>query len=255
MRAILSLIAGLMLTQAAPPTHLSAVIDADGPVIPATAVAAANLEVPVWTAQFDPGTGSTATASGESELVTDPSLSGSAREFSMSFTKSGGELFHVSFGKDTAATSFVYAADLYLPGSADLANVELDMNQVLANGETVIYGFQCDGYSSTWDYTENAGTPAAPKDTWLHSKQPCNPRSWALNAWHHFAVEYSRSSDVVTYETVWLDGIPQAIDATVPSGFSLGWATGTLLINFQLDGLGASGSNVAYLDDVTVTRW
>jgi hypothetical protein len=252
---LLSLIGVLMLAQLAPPTHLRGVIYADGPQIPKTAIVAAGLQVPSWTAQFDPGTGASASASGSDAAVSTPSLSGSARQFSMSFAKSGGELFHVSFAKDTAATHFVYSAAIWLPASTDLANVELDMNQVLANGDTVIYGFQCDGYSSTWDYTENAGTPAAPKDTWLHSSQPCNPRKWALNAWHNFAVEYSCSAEAVTYQTVWFDGAQYPINATVPSGFTLGWATGTLLINFQLDGLGASGSNVVYLDDVTVSRW
>ena len=32
------------------------------------------------------------------------------------------------------------------------------MNQTMENGQTVIFGFQCDGYTSTWDYTRNAGT-------------------------------------------------------------------------------------------------
>lgn len=255
MRALLSLVAGLLMTQIAPPTHLQGAVYANGPQIPASAAVASRLQAASWTAQFDPGTGTNASASGTSAPVTTPSLSGTARQFSMSYTKSGGELFHTSFAKDTSATHFVYSAAVWLPASADLANVELDTNQVLANGDTVIYGFQCDGYSSTWDYTENAGTAGAPKGKWLHSAEACNPRKWALNAWHNFAVAYSRSNEDITYETVWFDGVAQPINATVPSGFTLGWATGTLLINFQLDGLGASGSNVAVLDDVTVARW
>jgi hypothetical protein len=255
-RALVSLIGALLLTQIAPPTHLQGAIYADGPQIPATAVTAAALEAPAWTAQFDPGTGASASASGSDAMVASPSLSGSARQFSMSFAKSGGELFHMTFGKDTAATHFVYSAAVYLPASAELANLELDMNQVLADGDTVIYGFQCDGYSSTWDYSANTGTDVKPAGTWKHSSQSCNPRKWTLNAWHQVTIAYTRdAAGDVTYEAVWLDGQKQPINATAYGARSLGWTLGTLLINFQLDGLGASGSNVAYLDDVTVSRW
>ncbi len=90
------------------------------------------------------------------------------------------------FGADTTVTNFLYDAWLNLAGpSTNIANLEFDMNQVIANGETVIFGVQCDGYSSTWDYTTNAGTPESFSDQWLHSTAPCNPRTWTLNAWHH----------------------------------------------------------------------
>ena len=39
----------------------------------------------------------------------------------------------------------------------------------MPNGDTVIFGFQCDGWDGTWDYTENAGTPTAPIDHWVNS--------------------------------------------------------------------------------------
>src|SRR6185312_13239566 len=112
------------------------------------------------------------------------------------------------FGKDTAAQNFFYDASIYIEGSnANIANLEFDMNQVTPNGETVIYGFQCDGYSSTWDYTENSGTPSSPVDHWLHTTAKCNPRNWAVNTWHHIQVSYSRdNSGNVTYKSVWLDG-------------------------------------------------
>lgn len=90
------------------------------------------------------------------------------------------------FGADTTVTNFLYDAWLNLAGpSTNIANLEFDMNQVMANGETVIFGVQCDGYSSTWDYTTNAGKPESFSDQWLHSTAPCNPRTWTLNAWHH----------------------------------------------------------------------
>ena len=206
-----------------------------------------------WVAQYDPGNGGS--ASGWLAQVNSPSLSGNALSFNTSFSNSGGELYHVTFGDDTSAYNFFYDGWVYLnSSSSNIANIEMDMNQVMANGQTVIYGFQCDGYAGTWDYTTNAGTPTSPIDHWLHSNQPCNPRSWATNTWHHVQITYSRDdSGNVTYRTVWLDGVEYPINATVPSAFALGWGP-VLLTNFQVDGLG-SGSNTVYLDNLTISRW
>jgi hypothetical protein len=132
----------------------------------------------------------------------------------------------------------------------------MDMNQVMSNGQTVIFGFQCDGWSGTWDYTANQGTPENYADAWLHSKAACNPRQWSTNTWHHVQVSYSRDdSGNVTYGSVWLDGAESILNVTVPSAFALGWAP-TLLTNFQLDGSSAtSGTSTAYLSDLTIYRW
>jgi hypothetical protein len=119
----------------------------------------------------------------------------------------------------------------------------------------VIYGFQCDGYSGTWDYTKNGGTPKKSVDVWLHSKAACDPRTWSTNTWHHVQVEYLRDdSGNVTYKSVWLDSKEQDLNVTVPSAFDLGWAS-DLLTNFQVDGNGSSGKSTVYLDDLTISRW
>ena len=128
----------------------------------------------------------------------------------------------------------------------------MDMNQVTANGQTVIYGVQCDGYAGTWDYTENTGTPTAYVDHWVNSSVACNPRNWSVNTWHHVQIAYSRdNSGNVTYQYVTLDGVQSSINATVPSSFALGWSS-VLLTNFQIDGLG-SGTNTVYLDQLTIS--
>lgn len=188
-------------------------------------------------------------------VVSTPTHSGSSRKFVTNFTGSGGELYYVTYGDDTSATNFFYDGWVYISGTAaTLGNIEMDMNQVMENGQTVIYGFQCDGWKGTWDYTENAGSPSKPNDTWVHSGAACNPRNWAANTWHHVQVYYSRnSSGAVTYHSVWLDGNEQSINATVNSAFALGWGP-TLLTNFQVDGNG-SGTATVYLDDLTISRW
>jgi len=221
--------------------------------VPAGASVVSSIDVLGWNATHD--TGTEGTSSGSTTLVTSPSHSGKSRKFYTSFTNNGGERFYTSFGDDVTATNFVYDTWVYIGGSAaHLANIEMDMNQVIPNGDTVIYGFQCDGWHGTWDYTENAGTPTKPVDKWVYSSQPCNPRNWSVNTWHHVQISYSRtSSGVVTYKTVALDGKEQAINKTVASAWAAGWAP-TLLTNLQIDGYG-SGSATVYLDDLTVSRW
>jgi len=224
--------------------------------VPSNATIVGDIQsLPNWAWDHDPGTPGDST--GSSDLTNVPSLSGNARRMAVSFDNSGGELFHVSFGKDTAATHFIYDAEVYLGYSSALANIEMDMNQVMANGDTVIYGVQCDGISGTWDYTLNLGTPEQPIDKWIHSNVSCpEPKTWDPNTWHHVQISYSRDgSGNVTYGSVVLDGNQSDfVGATGNSAFALGWGT-TLLTNFQVDGLGLEGSITAYLDKLTVSRW
>jgi len=189
-------------------------------------------------------------------LEATPSQSGQARQFDTSYTNYGGERYYVSFGADTTSINFFYDVWVYLPAaSTDIANLEFDMNQVMANGQTVIYGFQCDGWSGTWDYTQNIGTTQVPVDHWSHSTATCNVKNWSIQTWHHLQVYYSRDAQGnVSYNTVWLDGVEQPINATVPSAFALGWGS-TLLTNFQVDGSNAGGSSTVYLDQMTIYRW
>lgn len=227
---------------------------ASGPAIPSSAVSVSSLQtLASWVEVDDAGT--SGTASGSMALVGSPTITGDSRRFVTGYTGGGGERYYVSFGDDTSSQNFVYDAWVYLTSSAaSVANLEMDMNTVMPNGQTVIYGFQCDGYNGVWDYTKNAGSASAYHDTWVRSSQPCNVRNWSRNAWHHVQISYSRDgSGNVTYHTVWLDGVAQPINGTVYSAFALGWAP-SLVTNFQVDGLG-SGSDTIYLDKLTVYRW
>jgi len=228
-----------------------------GPSIPSNAVSVGAIQtLGNWQAERDSGTGSGA-ASGSMGMASSPSHGGTARKFSTSYSGYGGERYDISFGDDTSATNFLYDGWIYLASpSTSIANVEMDMNQVMSNGQTVIFGFQCDGWNGTWDYTKNAGTPEKPKDTWVHSGAHCNPHNWSTNAWHHVQVTYSRDdSGNVTYKSAWLDGVEEGINATVPSAFALGWAP-TLLTNLQLDGATSGGSSsTVFMDDLVIYRW
>jgi hypothetical protein len=229
-----------------------------GPTIPANAVAIKAIQnFTTWQAAFDAGTGGSASSSGTMNLVTLPALSGSARQFITAYANYGGERYSTRIASDQSTSNFVYDTYIYLASPInDIANIEMDLNQVMPNGQTVIFGFQCDGWSRSWDYTTNRGTPTSPNDQWIHSNQTCNPQAWATNTWHHFQVSYSRdNSGNVTYKSVWLDGVEQDLNATTNSAFALGWAP-TILTNFQVDGMTAlPGTAIIYLDNFTVYRW
>jgi hypothetical protein len=246
------------ITVAAPPGEAPAPTPT-GPSIPATAnVLKAIHKLSTWKAEYDVATGNNgASATGATSLVPTPSMSGLARQFSTTYSNYGGERYHVSLAPDKDSTNFVYDTQIYIASpSNSIANIEMDLNQVTANGQTVIMGFQCDAWSGTWDYTTNAGTPTNPVDQWLHSNQTCNPQKWSTNTWHRVQIQYSRdNSGNVTYHSVWLDGVQQDLNVTVPSSFALGWAP-TVLTNFQLDGMTAGTSNsTVYLDNTTIYSW
>ncbi len=222
--------------------------EVSGPVVPTNALAASDLQaLDNWIFDHDPGTPGTAV--GATSSVSTPSLSGNARQFVSSYTKAGGEIYSVPYADDTSSMNFVYDGWVWIETGSTIANLELDSNQVTDDGQTVIYGFQCSGYSKTWEYS-GAGVK------WVSSSQPCSVSNWQTNTWHHIQISYSRNdSGNVTYHSVWLDGNEQAINATVPSSFALGWQVGVVQTQFQLDGLGASGGSTVYLDNLTIYRW
>jgi hypothetical protein len=219
-----------------------------GPVVPPNATASSDIQV-LDTWHFNHDAGTPGTAVGATNLVSSPSLSGNARQFISGYTDTGGEIYSVSYANDTTSMNFVYDGWVWIEAGSSIANLEMDSNQVTANGQTVIYAFQCDGYAHVWDYS---GADAK----WVKSVQPCNLANWSTDTWHHIQISYSRDdSGNVTYQSVWLDGAEQAINETVPSSFALGWQVGVVQTQFQMDGLGASGSSTVYLDNLTIYRW
>ena len=226
-----------------------------GPYIPPYATSVSSLQtLSDWRAVHD--TGGPGSSSGSMAIVSSPSRSGHARRLVTHFSNNGDERYSATFGDDISASNFVYDAWVYVAAPSNrVANLELDLNQVMANGQTVIYGFQCDGYDGRWDFAENKGSPSHSIAHWIASYAPCNPRSWSTYTWHHVQISYARgSTGRVTYKAVWFDGKEYAFNATVPSAFALGWSP-QMSINFQVDGLGSSGSITLYVDDLTIYRW
>jgi hypothetical protein len=219
--------------------------------IPTNAVSSGYLDGKVWAFEKDQAVGGG--ARGSSVFPATTPLYDEAREFYMTYSQRGGVRWHISFANDTKATHFVYDTYVYIVDPTQVANLELDMNQVMSDGRTVIFGTQCSIYSKTWEYTLVAhGTQ------WHPSNIPCNPQSWAAKTWHHVQIASHRDDKGnVSYDWVNLDGVhSEFVNATVNSAEALGWQKGTLLINFQLDGASKDGGTItAYAHNVTVLRW
>ena len=226
------------------------------PGIPTNAVTVSSIQaMNNWEAMHDDG--GPGQSNGSTQIVSSPSLYGSTRSFETRYSGGGDERYSVTYADDTQATNFFYDAWVYLTGSAgSIGNLEMDTNQVMPNGQTVIFGVQCDGYSGTWAYTANRGTATHQNPQWLTAKgTKCNPRDWTRNKWHHVQASYSRDdAGKITYHSVWLDGAESPLNVTVNGAFDLGWGP---MINtqFQVDGLGNRGTTKVYLDSLTVSRW
>jgi hypothetical protein len=221
--------------------------------IPGNAISTTDLNTyDTWHWRHDPGTPGYSSGS-SSYPVTNPSLDGLTRSFSISYSGHGGEIYYVTFGYDTTATNFVYDTYIYLEDPSQVKNVELDLNQVLDDGTTVILGTQCSGYSGTWEYVVEYGGRAH----WRPSNVACDPTSWAANQWHHIQIGMHRdSSGTVTHDWVSFDGTSYPFNNAVGfAGHKLGWQVGHLILNFQLDGSRGSGTMKAYVDKMNIYRW
>jgi hypothetical protein len=236
-------------------TNVTDDVSSNTSLVPSNAISNSSLQkLGNWTAVHDSGT--SGSSKGYMSLVGSPAHSGSSRKFSTTYKNSGGERYAVTFGDDRTHQNFLWDGWVYFTStSSKIASLEMDLDQTMTNGQTVVFGFQCSGNSGTWDYSANKGTASHPKGTWVRSKFACNPRTWKRYVWHHVQISYSRTTGGhITYKAVYLDGVKKTLDVTVYGARDLGWGSG-LTINFQVDGLGSSGSNTVYLSDLTLKRW
>ena len=249
----------IMATSSADPTVAKSIVvtliaPTGGSRIPANAIKSADLNASnKWQWKHDPGTPGSSNGT-TSYPVGGISSDDAAREFYMTYTAGGGEIYHVSFAKDTSATHFVYDANVYVVNPSQLKNLEMDMNDVMSNGQTVILATQCSGYSKSWEYTLRSGTGYH----WNPSNIPCDPAQWTPNTWHHIQIASHRdNSGNSYYDWIGFDGkYTNFQNAGGTNGKNLGWAVGDLLINFQIDGPSKqNGSNTIYTDQIFVWRW
>ncbi len=219
--------------------------------IPAEAVSSGDVTgAPGWHWTHDSGT--PGNASGTSTYPV-PGVDGAltARRFDVSYVNHGGERFSVVFAKDATSTHHVYDVWVYFDDPSQIKNLELDINQVITDGRTVIYATQCSGNVGRWEFTI--------QKKWVPSNIPCDPKHWAPKAWHHIQVASHRdeTGDVVTYDWVQVDGKYSAFDhASGLSALPLHWERAALQLQFQLNGAsGGDGTVTAYADRFMVHSW
>jgi hypothetical protein len=224
--------------------------------LPSEATTVSNIEVlSGWKGTHDEG--GPGTSSGSTSLVSSPSHSGNSRMFVTEYTNGGDHRYSVPFSDDVDAKNFFYDGWVYLTSSSKyIGNIEMDINQTMPNGQTVLIGVQCDGYTGNWAYTVNQGTAKNPKPHWVSkSGTTCNPRDWSINTWHHIQASISRDdSGYITYGSTWLDGVETKLNSKVYGAADLGWGD-VITTQFQVDGLGSSGKTTVYLNDLSISRW
>jgi len=196
-------------------------------------------------------------STGSMSMVSSPSKYGSSRKFYTTFKNNGTQRYSVSFSDNTSAKNIFYDTWIYLTSSAsNIGNLEFDINQTMDNGQTVMMGFQCDGWTGHWAYNVNTGSAGSPKPKWVSkSGTTCNPRHWSTGKWHHVQASMTRdSSGYVTYHYIWFDGAQTYMGVKAFAAMALGWGD-VINTQFQVDGYGSSGSVTNYIDGLKISVW
>jgi hypothetical protein len=217
--------------------------------VPAAAIATVLDNLTNWACEHDPAT--PGTASGSSKPVP------GGREFVFNYTKKGGFRYHVAYALDTTSKNFVYDCKVSAKDWTQVSRLELDTNQVLADGRTVMMCLQAAAGGSlgsgTWELTFS-GTPKS----WNPSNVTVDPSKWAPGSQHHIRLFMSRDDNgVVTYIGVEVDGAYKPFNqpaSTGPSVKSLGWKKGDVLVNYQIEGSQDAGT-VDTIASITMYRW
>lgn len=162
----------------------------------------------------------------------------------------------------TSATNFVYDTYFYSTDPQNIANLEMDTNDVMdSNGDVVILGLQCVHSADTWEYTLNTGSLTDPHDQWEvpNPKVACDPEALAANTWHHLQLAAHRdASGNVYYDSITVDGTTTNVSWSGFDEFGIKWSPGDLILNYQVDGIyngGQEATATTYLDGMTMIYW
>lgn len=213
------------------------------PHIPVTAVSYGILDNnPAWAWQHDSAT--TGTSVGTSAYI--DAING--RNFQFSETMEAGERFSIHFATDLSyPLNFCYDTEIMLADPSAVLNLELDINQVLADGRTCIMDSQYASVSGRVQF-----------DGWKDTRIAGNPQQWGTG-WHRIRHFWHRSADgnTVAFDGAEKDGV------YMPSGMvsltrtrALGWGpVGYVGINVQQEGAKASGAVSVNGRNIRVWSW
>lgn len=214
------------------------------PAIPLTAKNYGVLDNnPLWKWQHDDATpGTSVGTSSYGDAV-------SGRNFTFSETLLAGERFSTGFATDLSyPLNFCYDAEFMLLDPSQFLNLELDINQVLADGRTCIMDTQYASVSGSVEF-----------DGWKPTRITGNPKQWGAGVWRRIRHFWHRSADgnTVTFDGAEKDGVYTAagVSSTTRTK-ALGWGPpGLLLINVQVEGAYANGTVVLYGRNIQIWSW
>lgn len=218
------------------------------PFIPANAVNYGlldNITAPTpWNGKWDDTTPKTV-----ANIATSFLNAVGGRNFQFTYTSQAGCRFSTGFAVDlTYPLNFCYDLQIQFADPAQILNMELDLNQVLADGRTCIMDSQYASVSGSVEF-----------DAWKPTRIPGNPQQWGTS-WHRVRHFWHRSADgnTTTFDGAELDGVYTAANVVSTTRTkALGWGPpGLLLINFQIEGSSKTGGNVnANARNVHVWSW
>jgi hypothetical protein len=224
------------------------------PSIPADAISSGDLDSDAWFEAHDSGTPGSSTGSTTYPATLAAGGYSDVLEFNMTYTDRAGERWSYDFGdNDSTSTHFVIDTDVYFPVPSEILNLEIDVNQVTADGMTHILSTQCAGAVNSWEVGDTVGTSAH----WESINIPCNPANWQANVWHHVQIGEERGTgSAVILDWLILDNQYYPLNVVRNSALSLDWALGVVNTQFQIEGSSTrSGAVTAYVHNFTVYRW
>lgn len=201
-----------------------------------------------WKVVHDAGTPGTSSAN----PPTLPSPCGAL--FAFSYTSGGGTRWSVPAATDTAVSNFLYDTWIWIDNPSLMAELELDVNHVLPNGNTVIEGIQWSPSNKCWMYTTMPGGKA----TWNKSNIAAAVTDFQPKTWYHIQLaSHHDAAGNAYYDSVTINGATRPFqNCSGPSSAALGWTPiGLVLLNAQVNGVGASGAFNPYFSSLQVARW
>lgn len=221
------------------------------PVIPPSSKSSGILDnSSLWKAEKDGGTPGTVTSNAMKFLG--PDL---GRAFTAVQSGKAGFRWSNHFTNNASPMNFCYDLEVEFADPTQIGQLELDMNQVLADGRNCFLCVQFDTNSGTIQYTTTPNN----KCHWNSSKLTHNLKSWPPNTSKHIRIFTHRdAAGMVYYDGIEIDevyqpfGLPPVQSAFVPSP---PWPVGTMLINFQTNGANAKGTMQSIAKNIEVFYW
>ena len=183
-----------------------------------------------WTQAHDGGT--PGTSRGSTVYPATTPLYDDARKFYMTYTDKAGERWSDTFTKDPTVY-FVLDTYIFLPNPSEVMNIELDINQVTSNDETVILSTQCsgeigNGNTGTQKGLTITGSPQGSSATRRSGTPMCGITSRSVCTANPMGSSVMITSSWTALKRIWGED--------TESAHFLRWGEGDLNIQFQIEG-------------------